>query len=77
MNKRKETEKLMVDLLYLVAQDLYEKIASGEATTQEINAAIKLLHNNGISVGMDIPESMQRTKEMLEELPQFDEDYVN
>ena len=49
-NLRQETESLMDQLLYSVSDTLLNKVLIGEASSQDIANAIKLLHNNGITV---------------------------
>lgn len=69
MDKRRQTEEMMVDLLYETTKELLRRIRSGEATPQDISNVIKLLNNNEITVAIkkgEIPP------ELLEDLP-FDE----
>ena len=47
--KLKANENLLNGLHQMVAQDLIKKIASGEATVQELNAAIKFLKDNDVT----------------------------
>ena len=54
MAKKKATEDMFNDLHNLVTKELLDRIKSGEATTQDIKAAIEWLHKNDISgVAMD------------------------
>jgi len=52
-----------------VAQDLLAKVRSGEASAQELNAAIKFLKDNGIEA-LNTPDSPLNN--LLNELPDFD-----
>ena len=52
-DKRKLAEDLMVDIMYATAESLLDKIRTGEAKPQDISNAIKLLHNNGITVAVN------------------------
>jgi hypothetical protein len=45
----KANEDLLNGLHSMVAQDLIRKISSGEATVQELNAAIKFLKDNDVT----------------------------
>ena len=52
--KKKATEDMFNDLHNIVTQELLTRIKSGEASTQDIKAAIEWLHKNDISgVAMD------------------------
>ena len=60
-----------------VAQDLLKRVASGEATPAELNAAIKFLQNNHIEA---IATEDNTLGKLAASLPTFDddgEDYVN
>lgn len=72
MSKRRLTEEILVDLLYETAQELLRRIRAGEASPQDISNAIKLLHNNGITVAVNNREVISG---LLEDLP-FESDYV-
>ena len=56
MAKKKATEDMFNDLHNLVTKELLDRIKSGEATTQDIKAAIEWLHKNDIS-GVDVEGS--------------------
>ena len=49
MAKKKASEDMFNDLHNLVTKELLDRIKSGEATTQDIKAAIEWLHKNDIS----------------------------
>ena len=49
MAKKKATEDMFNDLHNLVTKELLDRIKGGEATTQDIKAAIEWLHKNDIS----------------------------
>lgn len=51
-----------------VAEDLLNKIKSGEATPAEISAAIKFLKDNGIEAA---PVENSRTTQLANSLPDF------
>ena len=72
-NYRKDTEELMDILLYSVSQNLLDKIQAGEATPQDISNAIKLLHNNGITVEVKKGDPLSI---LSEEVP-FESDYIS
>ena len=43
-------QKLLEKLHTLIGQELVDRMKSGEATTADINAAVKFLHNNGVDL---------------------------
>ena len=47
--KKKASEDMFNDLHNLVTSELLDRIKSGEATTQDLKAAIEWLHKNDIS----------------------------
>ena len=47
--KKKASEEMFNDLHNLVTTELLARIKSGEATTQDLKAAIEWLHKNDIS----------------------------
>ena len=49
MSHKKATEDMFNDLHNLVTSELLDRIKSGEATTQDLKAAIEWLHKNDIS----------------------------
>lgn len=69
MSGRASEETLSL-LHELTAQALIEKIKSGEATSADLNAAIKLLKDNGITCVVAQNDTM---KEIIDELPDYDE----
>lgn len=62
------TEELLGRLHEAVADDLLRKVESGEATIQEITAAIKFLKDNGIEVA-DVEDSP--LDDLAKSLPDF------
>ena len=46
----KASMELMEELHKITTKDLIEKISSGEATSADLNAAIKLMKDNGVSL---------------------------
>jgi len=65
-------EKTLGSLHEAVAQDLIGKIESGEATAQELNAAIKFLKDNGIEARPSKNDSLGK---LAESLPTFETPY--
>lgn len=66
------SEELLGSLHDAVAADLLRKVQSGEATAQELSAAIKFLKDNGIEA---VAENNDPLKDLAAELPKFtDED---
>lgn len=55
-----------------VAADLLKKIQNGEATAQELNAAIKFLQNNSIQGEREPGNSVDKLTKIL---PQFEDEY--
>ncbi len=51
MSKVRAAEEILGKLHDAVANDLLRKVQSGEATAQELQAAIKFLKDNGIEAG--------------------------
>lgn len=68
MNTR-ASEMLLGQLHEAVARDLLNKVASGEATAQELSAAIKFLKDNGIEAVIRSDSSIGQ----LAALPEFEE----
>jgi ABC-type Zn uptake system ZnuABC Zn-binding protein ZnuA len=64
------TEQTLSMLHELTAQALIEKIKSGEATSADLNAAIKFLKDNDISCVVTQSDPM---KELIDELVDYDE----
>jgi hypothetical protein len=57
--KLKANEDLLNGLHQMVAQDLIKKVSSGEATVQELNAAIKFLKDNDVTADIEYNKPMQ------------------
>jgi hypothetical protein len=55
-----------------VAADLLDKVNSGEATAQELNAAIKFLKDNGIEATRETSKDLDKLADTA--LPVFDDD---
>lgn len=64
------SELLLGQLHEAVARDLLNRVASGEASAQELSAAIKFLKDNGIEAIVS-PDS---TMGQLASLPVFEDD---
>ena len=64
------SEDTLGELHELIAKDLIAKIKSGEATSADINAAIKFLKDNDISCVVSQSDDM---KELVDSLPDYDE----
>lgn len=64
------TEDILGMLHEAVAQDLIDKIKSGEATAQELNAAIKFLKDNGIEA---LPTENSKLDKLMHTLPTFED----
>lgn len=64
------TEQTLSMLHELTAQALIEKIKSGEATSADLNAAIKFLKDNDISCVVTQSDPM---KELIDGLVDYDE----
>ena len=66
------TTDILATLHNAVAEDLLSKVLGGEATAQELNAAIKFLKDNGIEA---LPVENSPLAELASSLPSFtDED---
>lgn len=63
------SETLLANLHNKVAQTLLDKIESGEATHQDMQAAIKFLKDNGIEATLDTPGMTQ----LVNALPKFED----
>ena len=73
----KANEDLMNGLHQMVAQDLINRLKSGEATVQELSAAIKFLKDNDITADFKFNRPLQQLKNEVTpvgELPFIDED---
>lgn len=66
------TTDILATLHNAVAEDLLSKVLSGEASAQELNAAIKFLKDNGIEA---LPVENSPLADLASSLPSFtDED---
>ena len=66
------TNDILATLHNAVAEDLLSKVLGGEATAQELNAAIKFLKDNGIEA---LPVENSPLADLASSLPSFtDED---
>lgn len=76
MSKPRASEELLGKLHEAVTLDLLRRVQSGEASPAELNAAIKLLQNNGIEA---ILTEESPLKALMDSLPKFDDEgeYVN
>lgn len=76
MSKTRASEELLGQLHEAVTLDLLRRVKSGEASPAELNAAIKLLQNNGIEA---ILTEESPLKALMDSLPKFDDDgeYAN
>ena len=68
---RKATIEALQELHRSVAEELLNKVKSGEATAADMNAAIKFLQNNGIEATEDTEIAM---KHLHDALPDFDDE---
>lgn len=75
MEKTRASEELLGQLHEAVAKDLLRKVKSGEATAQELSAAIKFLKDNGIEAVREQGDTLDK---LAHALPDFkdDEDYT-
>jgi len=72
MNILTATNDILATLHNAVAEDLLGKVLGGEATAQELNAAIKFLKDNGIEA---LPVENSPLADLASSLPSFtDED---
>lgn len=65
------TTDILATLHNAVAEDLLGKVLGGEATAQELNAAIKFLKDNGIEA---LPVENSPLADLASSLPSFAED---
>jgi hypothetical protein len=70
----KASEALLNSLHDAVASDLLKKVQSGEATAQELQAAIKFLKDNGIEATRSSNPDMGKLADSALP-PTFDDDY--
>lgn len=71
--KPRASDELMGELHLILANELLNRIKSGEASPAELNAAIKFLQNNKIQGEVDNPEDP--TAELASRLPNFEDEY--
>ena len=76
MNKTRASEELLGQLHEAVTLDLLRQVKSGEASPAVLNAAIKLLQNNGIEA---ILTEESPLKALMDSLPKFEDEgeYAN
>lgn len=67
----KASDDILEALHCAVADDLLNKVRSGEASAQELNAAIKFLKDNGIEATKD---SQPKLGHIQSALPTFDDE---
>ena len=67
------TEDILGDLHIAVAQQLLDKVNSGEASAAEIQAAIKFLQNNNITATADENPALDGLRKVA--LPDFTDEY--
>lgn len=72
VKKGKATEDLLNSLHEAVARDLLNKVASGSASAQELQAAIKFLKDNGIEADVQTNTDMHDLAKVV--LPSFSDD---
>ena len=65
------TNDILATLHNAVAEDLLGKVLGGEATAQELNAAIKFLKDNGIEA---LPVENSPLADLASSLPDFTDD---
>lgn len=68
----KASEELLESLHNAVAEDLLDKVRSGEATAQELSAAIKFLKDNGIEATRESSPNLGKLAQTA--LPTFDDE---
>lgn len=69
--QNRATEKVLGTLHEAVAQALLDKVNSGEATAQELQAAIKFLKDNGIEAIREENDPLNKLSRIV--LPEFDD----
>ena len=73
----KADSDVMNALHQMIAQDLVNRISSGEATIQEVSAAIKFLKDNDITADVEFSQPLRQLEQEVTpvaELPFVDED---
>lgn len=71
--KKRASDDVLGALHTLIAEELTRRIAGGEASPADINAAIKFLQNNGIEA-VAVEESP--LGKLMNALPTFDDEEV-
>lgn len=69
--KQRASDDVLGSLHKMVAEELTRRIASGEASPADINAAIKFLQNNGIEAVATDDNPIGR---LVASLPTFEDD---
>ena len=60
-----DKEKILTDLHNAVAQELLDRVMSGEAPSADLNVARGFLKDNGIDAGLDQSEPMANLAKSL------------
>jgi succinylglutamate desuccinylase len=71
--KKRASDDVLGDLHKMVAEELTRRIAGGEASPADMNAAIKFLQNNGIEAVV-VDESP--LSKLVSALPTFDDEEI-
>jgi predicted RNA-binding Zn ribbon-like protein len=71
--KKRASDEVLGALHELVAKELTHRIAGGEATPADLNAAIKFLQNNGIEA---IATEESPLGKLVASLPTFDDEDI-
>lgn len=66
------SEQILAALHEAVAKDLLNRVLSGEASAQEMSAAIKFLKDNGIEA---VPDENNTLGKLVAALPTFDDEH--
>jgi hypothetical protein len=72
MKKKRATESTLNELHSIIAKELIKRINSGDATTQDLNAAIKFLKDNNIEAEFEKGGAMDTLKNIA--LPEFEDE---
>ena len=73
----KANNDILNNLHRMVAQDLIKRISSGEATVQELSAAIKYLKDNDITADVEFNQPLRQLEQdvtPIGQLPFIDEE---
>jgi len=83
-DEKKDVVKANSDVLnmlhQMVAQDLIARLNSGEASVQDVNAAIKFLKDNNVTADIEFNKPLKQVEQAVTpvgELPFIDEDEDN